>query len=206
MKVLQKKWYDLDQLKGVRKLLLNKVLPFVRDGKIDIYTGAYEKGVLYHANPCFKDSQWQDWAYVDWGEDYGVCPVHLLAFIDLRSLTKDIDIQGTIIEKVFFVAIVHMIEKPLETKSSNQKDRGSDFAAHANSWLFYKSSKMQSKEDDTVVSLVHVESIVGPCIGIPLSSVANNKNNDFLFLKRRDDWSSTLVDLMKISNEMKYVV
>jgi hypothetical protein len=134
---------------------------FEPEKKIGIYTSAYEKGVLYIANPWFKDSQWQDWAYVEWGEDYGVCPVHLLAFIDLRALTKDIDIQGTIIENVFFVATVHMIEKPLDTKSSTQKYHGSDFAAHANSWLFYKSSNMRSKDNETAVSLLHVKSILG---------------------------------------------
>jgi hypothetical protein len=113
------------------------------------------------ANLWFKGSQWQDWAYVEWGEDYGVCPVHLLAFIDSRALTKDIDIQGTIIEKAFFVATVHMVEKPLDTKASTQKDHGSDFAAHANSWLFYKSSKMRSKDNKNVVSLLHVKVFLG---------------------------------------------
>ena len=146
-----KKWCDLDQLKGIQKLSVNQDLQFVRAGKIGIYTSAYEKGVLYIANPWFKDSQWQDWAYVEWGEDYGVCPVHLLAFIDSRALTKDIDIQGTIIEKAFFVATVHMVGKPIDTKASTQKDHGSDFAAHANSWLFYKSSKMRSKDNKKVV-------------------------------------------------------
>ena len=47
-------------------------------------------------NPWFKQSSWQDWAYCDWGDSFGICPVHLLAFLDLRCLRKDITILASL--------------------------------------------------------------------------------------------------------------
>ena len=102
-------WFDQQQFIGIESLLLEKILPHVRGQSFDIYTSIVTNGCLYHVNPWFKQSSWQDLAYCDWGDSFGICPVHLLAFLDLRCLRKDITIQGTTIEKGYFVAVVHMV-------------------------------------------------------------------------------------------------
>ena len=199
------KWHDQEQFSGVQELLQKHVLPHVAKKTVEIYTGAYCNGVLYHGNPSFKSTSWQDWAYCNWGDDYGICPVQLLAFVDLRNLKKDLMIEGSRIEGGYFAAIIHMVEKPLEDESIPTEDFVcSDYSAHKHSWLFFNASKM-IKENKPIVTMVHMETIVGPCIGIPLSVSTDEDKHQFLFLRPRKEWSETLCYLMDKSQQRREV-
>lgn len=196
-------WVDKDQFIGIRDLLQKHVVPHVSKKTVDIYTCAYFNGVLYRGDPYFKGKKWQDWAYCNWGDDYGVCPVQLLAFVDLRDLKKDLMIEGSQIQAGYFAAIVHMIEQPLDVQNSEEV-ACSNFSAHQHSWLFFKATKM-IKERKPIVSLIHMESIVGPCIGVPYTMGTGTDDHSYLFLRPRKEWSETLVKLMVESNKRKEV-
>lgn len=198
------KWHNQDQFQGILELLQKKVLHKVGRKTVDIYTGVYWKDVLYRGNPYYKGSSWQDWAYCDWGDEDGICPVQLLAFVDLTNLKEDLYIEGIKIERGYFAAIVHMIAKPLDDKTETDTIVCSDYSAHPHSWLFFKARKMMSSEKPKV-ALVHMESIVGPCIGVPLSMSSVSDDHEFLFLRSRKEWAETLVKLMNSSRLRKEV-
>jgi len=165
---------------------------------------------LYRANPNYKSGIWQDWAYCDWGENYGVCPIHLLCFLDLTSLKTDLTVNDIFVEKGCIAAVVHMIENPIDKKSDMTNDQCSDYSANNNSWLFFKAKKWcTNNTNDPKLAIVNVLSIHGPCNAVPVS--LNNTDNHesnlwYLFLKSRNEWSEVLVELMKKSNKISSLI
>ena len=98
-----------------------------------ISTRILHENVIYHGDPSFKDSHWQDWAYCNWGS-YGICPVQILLFLDLTNLKQEnIELNGVILEAGCKCALVHMIEQPLHD------DHGDSlYRAHMVSRIFLK--------------------------------------------------------------------
>jgi hypothetical protein len=75
----------MQQLNSIFTFVKEKILPHTDGNWIMISTRILHKNDIYHGDPSYKDSLWQDWAYCDWGED-GICLVQILLFLDLTCL------------------------------------------------------------------------------------------------------------------------
>jgi hypothetical protein len=185
-------WHNMQQRDSIFTFVKEKILPHIDGDQIMISTRIQHKNVLYHGDPSFKDSHWQDWAYCDWGSD-GICPVQILLFLDLTNLKdENIDINGVILESGCKYALIHMIKQPLHDDNGN-----SLFRAHEVSRIFFKAQKMM---DDVTkapsLACIPIDSIVGPCIAIPCDLNALT-NKYFLFLKTRSAWPAIFVNVIK---------
>jgi hypothetical protein len=173
-------------------LLKTKVLPFVDGKQIHFMTTLHVDGNLYRGDPLYKGGSWQDWAYCDWGPRHGCCPIHILIFADLSHLKHQININGIEIPVGEQVAIVHMVEHPLDANENGA------FMAHPKSKLFFKASKMISNDDgNPVLAFVDIKSIVNPCIAVPFSLDARIDRVTYLFLKPRTEWTDIFARAVK---------
>jgi hypothetical protein len=181
--------------------ILSKVIPFLSEEKnIPIYTRlTVGENQIYHADPSFKESIWQDWANCDWGDE-GIIPVHILIFVDLMDLKcnnltiGDINIPGP-----DQYAIVHMIEFPLE-KEIRKKNSTINFKTHPRSILFHTASKfIDKKTAEPAIAFIPISSIHSPCIAIPLNMAEQNQPHSFLFLQSKTKWNALFVKSMKAS-------
>jgi hypothetical protein len=146
-------------------------------------TNMTHQGSLYRGNPKFKQGVWNDWAYCDWGTEHGTCPVQIQFFVDLSHLVTPIEINDVQVPCAGQYAIVHMMEKPLDDSSK----------AHKVSQLFFRATKMLHANTVTpVLSLINIDSIVAPCIGILNDLNEARGPNTYLFLKPRKDWPEIL--------------
>jgi hypothetical protein len=87
-------------------------------------------------------------------------------------------------------AVVEMVENPLEKKFRD----GTNFKAHAQSKIFYKSKIWQDDRNMPVLALVNVDTISSPCIGVKFSSDPTDPS--FLFMKPRSSWPALLAESM----------
>jgi hypothetical protein len=157
-----------------------------------ISTRILHKNVIYHGDPSFEDSHWQDWAYCNWGRD-GICPVQILLFLDLTDLKhENTDVNGVMLEAGCKCALVHMIEQSLHGDNGDLR-----FGAHEVSRIFFKAQKMMDNAMKApALAYILIDSIVGPCIAIPYDLNALT-NEYFLFLKTRSAWPAIFFDVMK---------
>jgi hypothetical protein len=103
----------MQKLDSIFTFVKEKILPHIDGHWIMISTRIVHKNVIYPEDPSFKDSQWQDWAYCNWGRDW-ICPVQILLLLDLTNLKhENIDVSGVILETGCKYALVHMIEQSL---------------------------------------------------------------------------------------------
>jgi hypothetical protein len=138
---------------------------------------------LYRGNPKFKQGSWNDWAFCDWGREHGTCPVQIILFVNLNHLVAPIEVNDVQIPCAGQYAIVHMIEHPL----------GDTCKAHRVSQLFFRATKML--HDNTrrpVLSLINIDSIVEPCIGVRHDLIDDRDPHTYLFLKPRKEWPELL--------------
>lgn len=113
-----KNWEDkvfLKQLKKIcRTLILNNN---VQGTKINLFTqhNRLKKGEeknIFRADPKYeKSGPWYDWAYINWGDDYGIVPAKLLIFIDLSNIfLKTFQIGDCYVTEKGFYALAYSFE------------------------------------------------------------------------------------------------
>jgi hypothetical protein len=191
----------------IYELVTGQILPFVDDDKIALITIAKIDGVIYRGNPAYKKSYWQDWAYYDWGEEYGLVPVQILVYLDLSALRIELQVSGVNVPPGGVVAVVHMVEKSLDSTYTDNTGRACNFRAHAKSKLFFKAKKMlDQRSNRPLLSLVSASNIASPCIAVKSDLGDINDNESYLFLKSRDEWPSILNEVMKTSMRVGEIV
>jgi hypothetical protein len=200
-------WYNQALQDEIYELVTGQILPFVDDDKIALITIAKIDGVIYRGNPAYKKSYWQDWAYYDWGEEYGLVPVQILVYLDLSALRIELQVSGVNVPPGGVVAVVHMVEKSLDSTYTDNTGRACNFKAHAKSKLFFKAKKMlDQRSNRPLLSLVSASNIASPCIAVKSDLGDINDNESYLFLKSRDEWPSILNEVMKTSMRVGEIV
>jgi hypothetical protein len=105
------------------------------------------------------------------------------------------------------VAIVHMVEKSLDSTYPDNLGNICNFSAHEKSKLFFKAKKMMDQNSNRpLLSLVSVSNITSPCIGVKSDLEDFDDNESYLFLKSRDEWPSILNKAMKTSMRVGEIV
>jgi hypothetical protein len=191
------KWTSQQLQNNVHQLLKEKVIPYCTNGEIIMMTTLHLNGNFYRADPSYKGKEWNDWAYCDWGTEYGLCPVQLQIFADLSNLSRELTINGVVVYPGQQCAIVHMIEDPIAINQGNIRNAGDRQFSHPSTRLFCTSQKMRSESNDPVLAIIDVQSIFGPCIAISYSVAEDNNGGEYLFLESRENWSSILLQCMK---------
>jgi hypothetical protein len=180
-------WFDPILQKSIFSLLKNEILPNMdENSSIRFMTNLIFDHNNYRGDPNFKDGTWHDWAYCDWGARHGICPIQIQIFVDLQNLKKELTINGVQVSPNSQYAFVHMVDNPLDKVS----DDGTNFKAHSESKIFFKAEKWLDDNNEPVLALVNVDSIVSPCIGVKYCS--DTQDNFFLFMKPRSDWPELL--------------
>ena len=179
-------WADNELQQSVFDLLKTQILPNIEGKTIRFMTNLVHGDLLYRGDPKFKEGSWHDWAYCDWGNRHGICPIQIQIFVDLHNLQNNITINDVHISTSSrYYAVVHMVENPLDSEIN-----GKNFKAHPQSKIFFKAKKWVDPNSKPVLALVDVDSIVSPCIGVPNSLTKGE--NVFIFMKSRSNWSDLL--------------
>jgi hypothetical protein len=203
------KWHDQELQKEIADLLANVISPdFLYDNRdMELITTFKNDGVIYRADPFYKGSAWQDWAYCDWGEGFGLVPVHLLVFIDLLRLHRDKNINGVHLKAGSgFCAVVHMVQDSLDNTFVDDEGFECDYRSHENSQIFYKARKMVNAETARPqLAVINFKSIAAPCIAVK-HTLNDPSDQNYIFMKPRSEWSEILPKVMKDSLFVKEVV
>jgi hypothetical protein len=200
-------WYNRDLQDEIFELVTSKILPHVNDDTIALFTIAKIEGVIYRGNPSYKQSYWQDWAYCDWGEEYGLIPVNILVYLDLSSLQNELEVNGVTLPHGGVFAVVHMVEESLDSTYNDPTGQECNFKAHCRSALFFKAKKMQDMvTHKPLLSLISASNIGAPCIAVKSDLGDASDSEPYLFLKCRDEWPSLLKETMKKSMRIGKIV
>jgi hypothetical protein len=220
-------WAVAADQKRVEAFLRQHCLPHIIGNVLPLFTEYKTNGFIFRAHPAYKaDCAWQDWAYIEWGEeDGGIIPGRLLIFVSLLADGfEPFNINGSAINTPGNYVVIESLEQGLDTVPMDEKV-GNTFQAHGESALVYWSKKelvpIENRKkkrrmkknvatddpgDDRnyytpKLYMVSVDSITAPCIAVPASLVENIQPFSFLFLKPRDTWSSMFVDNARLANQ-----
>ena len=147
---------------------------------LSIYPNYTRKGHIFRASTKFMCKAWRDWAIIDWGEDEGNLPCHLMGFIDLSDLPDDYEVDyrnyGVIGKGIF--AIVEVAQKVTEEDDTVRSELFVPYAKEVGGFTgkFVSHNKYY---------LADVEAIVGPAALIP---DIDGPANHYLYLKDRAKW------------------
>jgi hypothetical protein len=208
-KSYEAKWCDVELQNEITELVRKEIyvrFPFEQRTEIEFMTMFKNEGVIYRADPCYKTTAWQDWAFCDWGDGYGLVPVHLLIFIDLTKLVGCFNLKGVVVMGGGVCAIVHMVKESLDNTFVDNEGYTCDYRAHDKSQLFYKASKMI--DDDTErpqLAIVSFNSIAGPCVAVK-HDLGDPSDQNYIFMKSRSEWSELMPNLMKDGITLKRVI
>jgi hypothetical protein len=185
------KWHDPVLQTSVFELLKTNILPKMEENTcIRFMTNLVFDKNIYRGDPKFKEGSWHDWAYCNWGTKHGICPIHIQIFVDLQNLQEEITINKVQVLPNSQYAVVQMVENPLEKKLRD----GTNFKAHSQSKIFYKSKIELDDKNVPILALVNVDTILSPCIGVKFSSDPTDPS--FLFMKPRSSWPDLLAESM----------
>ena len=192
----QANWPDSNLQNQIFQLLSQNILPHVNSKTINLFTLLKTEDLIYRADPCFMERPWLDWAFCNWGTEDGVIPIHLLLFIDLSHLTRNIIVNDVPIEGPGRYVIAHMIG----TEISN------DFAAFPKSRLFFTAEKLLNKKSKVpLIAIISVDCICGPCIAVNTNPdsvmVESIGSHSYTFLKSRHVWTDELKIAIEESEE-----
>jgi hypothetical protein len=56
---------------------------------LDIYSTYTRHGHIFRTSTEFMGRVWRDWVIIDWGDEEGHLPCHLMSFIDLSKLSQN---------------------------------------------------------------------------------------------------------------------
>ena len=166
--------------------LQDKVQGYIPTKFMPIWTNHQRKGQMFRGHPNFRGKgPWRDWAWIDWGGDYGKLPCHIWCFLELERMPKGRDAleYGGICLKDGTYAVVETskIEEDVQELGSSDlmmpvnKDAVMDGKGEVQQRIFY---------------LADVEAIVDPCCCIP--DIGGPKNRYFV-VKPRNQWSDLFI-------------
>jgi hypothetical protein len=166
---------------------------------------------IYRANPSYGSASWQDWANVDWGNIDGTIPIHMLIFIQIDELKNGFVAGGTVVDKPGLYAISRMLKQSLTSEPIDSNDK--NFLSHQDSVLVYWARKMlcslsrrirqkqddyeaEQKLQDSIIGLVNVTAIVGPCIAVPYEIDGALDPHSYMFIVSRSTWPEVFTGMM----------
>jgi len=175
------------------------------DGKvhgevIPFFTEFRKDGQILRADPAYGEKQepWQDWAFVDWGDDIGQVPSKLLIFMDLREIYKEeIQVGDTSITAPGCFAITYSL--PLDDLTRIER--------HEISLLVeYGKLDLNSRKQPKLHAFNVTEKMLHPCVAAPYRVEDDiMKAKEWIFLKPRWKWYTVFSDHLEkwlIENEM----
>ena len=128
------------------------------DADLQIRTEHRRNGAIFRAHPDYReDGRWQDWALVDWGDDYGHLPCEIWCFVVVDCIPEDeqVEFGGVMLENGTYAVV--------ETSQWNQ-----DLVETKKSDIFkpfikdYKKANKEGKVTKRQYYLADVEAIVSP--------------------------------------------
>ena len=116
---------------------------------------------------------------IDWGEDGGVLPAHLMIFVDLRNLTEEEqELSG------YPAAIYAVIESAKPNKKQEEQRMSELFVPYIKELGNGHNAEGEPKRK---YYLVDCDSIVAPTVMIP--DVGNTNNAAYLRLTPQHEWA-----------------
>jgi hypothetical protein len=187
-------WKDKQLENDVLKLIELSIAPKVNEESINLYTMCKKDGVLYRADPHFRNERcWHDWANICWGKNKDLIPAQVILFIEIRSMTEPIQVGGYYIRENGMYAIAHML--PVALSDVPIDKRWGDHKAHQDSLLFMYSRKKMKGRYRPQLFLIDTARIVSPCIGV--EDLDAEQPHCFLFLKSKSDWQDIFLEHVK---------
>jgi hypothetical protein len=168
--------------------LQEKVVPFMEQESIDIFTCHQRDNQKFRAHPNYRGKgPWRDWAWVNW-DSWGNLPSHIWCFVDLKALNRGhpmikhggINVKSGVYA-VVETAIVHQpaaadvpdteaLHTPIIKDGVIADDDGL-----VHSWVFY---------------LADVEAILGPCCVVPHIGGPFNR---YFVVRPRTEWNEVFI-------------
>jgi hypothetical protein len=180
-------WFDFQQQGHVTAFLQQLEERLGGPQTFQLFTECKRHEIIFRANPKYKDGQWQDWAFIDWGAGNGTIPAHLMIFIDLTNIKTMVEINGTTVDTPGMYAIIHSLSTQLNID---------DDAAYYTSCLVNKRVKQMNEGTNIpTLMLVNCEAIHSPCIALPYAVKREiSSDHTYLFLKGRLEWKQILLE------------
>lgn len=144
-----------------------------------VYPNHHREGCIFRATSGFMGSAWRDWVIIDWGEEEGHLPCHIMGFVDLMALPENCGLSygpsGDLYSGLFAIVEVTVQTEPEDDVRSE---------------LFIPYEKVVGGFTGKFVShnvyyLADVEAFVRPCAVIPDYGA---QANCYLLLKDRARW------------------
>ena len=212
-KLEKTEWPNMELQEHIEKYIIRKILPHVKDKQLQLYTYCKRDNEKFHADPCYKGGDWQDWAYIDWDHEEGPIPGHLLIFVELTDLVSPIDIEGTFVDQPGMYAIIHSVEAPLSSVPTNSEEQ--NYLAHQSSHLVYyqdiNTRSLLVRTDNNKRKIITVpqlylvpcDAIESPCIGVPADLTGDTYPHGYLFLQSPSHWTDIFVKHIVDSNNAR---
>ena len=166
--------------------------PELGDKYLRVYTRIVRGGWSFRGHPNYRGKgPWRDWAWIDYGKEYGTIPCQIHCFVDIPSLEggKRRDFGGTRLQEGVFAVVESgkLISEDddawgLDIVTPLEKDVGLDSEGEV---LLDEEGNVQRS-----FFLADTNAITGPCCVIP--DVEGPKNSYFL-ITSREEWPDLFV-------------
>ena len=193
-------WHDQNLQSAIAANLKTTIfLPNDMSGMtvIPIFTRLHKDGEIYRGNPRYKESDWHDWVYVDWGKD-GKVPSQILCFIEITDDMRRTDQAIHIDSGVYAMchSLTQSFTKPPLQGSAHAVQGHKNYKANQSSRLLFWGEKEKDDNGSPLIRIVSVESFHSPCIGVPFN-LHNREVHDYIFLRPRSKWTETFISYVK---------
>ena len=178
--------------------LQHKVLEYIPEEELQVYTEHHRNKVTFRANPHYRgNGSWRDWALVEW-VGYGVLPCKIWCFVELSQLPKGRNAieHGGVDLKDGVYAVVECGEYVEEEDDIVQSDIFRPLELEMEGEIvFPKKKKHQPKPPPPELPprkfyLADVEAFKGPLIVVP--DIGGDPNRYFQ-VKGRTEWKEDFV-------------
>ena len=166
--------------------------------KLSMFNTCTKNQVLYRADPNHYTEKgigqgWHDWALADWGSN-GLIPAHLLCFVEITGIKdgKSFTVHNSTVGDEGVFAVIHSITGPLLHALKT-------WEPHIECRLFKRGVKetiVRAHGVSPMLSLIHMDSIHAPCIGVPdmeedfvSKTLRPTPDLGFIFISPRTEWS-----------------
>jgi hypothetical protein len=175
--------------------LQNKVLPFIHDKELQVFTEHKRGDIIFRGHPNHRgDGPWKDWVRIDWGKGYGIQPSRIWCFVELQNMPKG---RGEVLKHggidladgtYAVVEVAEYEENPAALKSD----------------LFIPLllDTVPATDDDAeerVFYLANTEAFVAPCCVVPDIGGLSNR---YFEVKARGLWSKEFAKWLDLPHNM----
>ncbi len=165
--------------------LSDKVLPYIAPDSVPIFTKHERNGQIFRGHPNFRGKgPWRDWAWIEWGGNYGTLPCHIWCFVVLEGMPT-----GPNALEHGGIRLTDGTYAVVETAYADEEGEimGSDLMTP---WLKEANIAESGEATGRSFYLADTEAFVAPCCCIP--DVGGPKNRYFVVAPRAE-WSDLFV-------------